>query len=441
MATKLSFEEYAKLRRERGATAEQIAAAEREAGPHEDWRSRMLSVLPAAGATAGGIMGGTAGAAAGGIGAVPGAVAGGALGDAGGRVLENMGRGVLGLPRTSGAIERAVGASGNRLLPGVGPVLDTAEQALLGGATEGAGTFAFGVPGKTAGGALERSMARRAAAGEAKSIAKAGNKAVALRRARDIAPELEQAAQVASANRKQAGKAVGDAIKAANVPGSEGTVGEIADRILAEQRATFGTTVPRQQMVRAVRNRMKQILPEHTIGALRGNELVFDLPKLHRIQRIFDTVMRGTHEKVGRGVYPNPTLDNGIVSAVRAHLAEHVQDIEPLKEAAGTAIKEHQAISRIANSTKAPIINALREHQTRRGAEELARQSMTDVPLLSPKLNLHGVGFEAAPMDRMMAAGAKVAASAPVRNVGRFTPDAANWLAHLLMNQPDGGTP
>jgi len=475
----------------------------------------LLAMLPAAGATAGGLIGGGAtGIPTGGVAGPWGAFAGGALGAAGGRAIERAGLGALGIEPPASISERVGGPSVSGLPQFLRGTLDVGEQALLGGALEGGGQALFGIPGRTMGGlqqAAQRSVGRserkvgqqalekereRFAAGQLTAVER---DAIASERAqmgvertrarlaaRDIAPEIEAASAATTAARREAGGALGSAIRGAKEEGVEVSVDDLVQKIAARQKDLYGASASEKVLGRQVRNELGRIVNKYTAGAIRlprgASRLVdahgkptpaapirFNVEQAENMKKGVAEALRTEFAGIEKGATPKGGLRNLVHRALKEMLEEKVPDIKALNKAAGAAIRESAEVERLAASQPGPTARGLRQTQAERAAaasgragarqrpaEEAAKQAARERqavaiamhnfrtgPVFQPQLYLSGGMTTTTPnLSRLALGASRLLANPTAAGAGRLAPDAVNLLMRLLMarGEPSGFT-
>lgn len=466
----------------------------------------LLATLPAAGATAGGLIGGGATAIpTGGLAGPWGAFTGGALGAAGGRTLENLGREALGLQPNRSVSERIGGESVASLPPFARGSLDVGEQALFGGALEGTGQALFGIPGRTMGG-LQRGAARSVGRAEKKVGAQALEKererfaagrltqaerdAIAAERAqmgvertrarlaaRDIAPEIEVASKTTTAARKQAGAALGGAVREAKDAGVEVSIDDLVQKIAERQQALYGQSASPKVLERQVRSNLANIVSKYTAGAIRlprgASRLLdaqgrpistapirFNVEQAENMKKGISEALRTEFAGIEKGATPKGGIRNLLHRALKETLEEKVPDIKQLNKAASGAIRESAEVERLAAAQPGPTVRTLRQTQAERAAaasgragmrerpmEEAARQAARERravavavhnfrtgPVFQPQLYLSGGMTTTTPNISRLALGAsRLLANPTAAGLGRYTPDLVNLFMRMAM--------
>lgn len=393
-----------------------------------DWRANALAMLPAAGATAGGVLGGLAGLPEGGVGAIPGAVIGGGLGAASGRVLENAGRKMMGLAANQGMVERM----GAHLPPALSEPVDTAEQALMGGLGEGAGTAAFGIPGRLAGG-LERGAAgiagRQAASAEAGAARKAGEVIAA----REAGPEAQAALDAArSARESSSAKLAHEISTVAGKPGAPTySIGKVADRMIRNNPRAYPD---RNQLVDALANLTNEASQE--IHGVPDRRMKLDLPDLQHLKQTLDAYTSSMREASAAGRGKPTGLATKAADAMRSLVEDAVPNARAINAETKAAIKSETALKKFAAKQPGGEVGKIVAGQKQREAATLARQAL-EGPILEPHFSVtHGFNPGVPHLARLAGGTAKLLGNPIVSNAGRYGGDVLHALLGLTTPQP-----
>jgi len=190
------------------------------------------------------------------------------------------------------------------------------------------------------------SSAREAANPLAKRIELAIERSRAGAQARDIGPRVEAALQKARGQRMAAGKVVSQTIEQGQ---GNITIGDLTDHIVAKQQATFRgakySPPDRTRLARDIRERIREVAQEKSLGALKGNKLVFDLEESQHLKRAFQTTKRGAFNALSRGVRPNPDLDIALADAWKELIEQRAPGVQQANQAARTAIRREQRLT------------------------------------------------------------------------------------------------
>jgi hypothetical protein len=388
-------------------------------------------MLPAAGATAGGILGGTAGAPAGGIGAVPGAAVGGAMGAASGRALENFGRKAMGLPANVPLTERL----GLHLPPGLSEPVDTAEQALMGALGEGGGTLAFGLPGRVAGG-IETGLRGVASRQAAKAEAGAARKAAEVAAAREAGPETRAALEQATAAREASSSKARDVIStAAGKPGAPVTsIQKLAERIMQRNPKSYPD---KESLVSALYRQLFEASNE--VHGVPDRRTRFDLTDLQHLKQTLDAYESTAREAAAAGRGRVSGLISKAADAARSIIEDHVPDVRAINQETKAAIQQEKALRKLAARTPTAEVAAIKSGQQQRSAATLARQALEE-SAFQPRLSMHGIEVGTPHLARLAGGTANLAAKPLVANTGRYGPDVLNALFRMMQDQSQPDT-
>lgn len=409
-----------------------------------DWRAHALAALPAVLGTGGAVVGGGGGAIAiPGVGGVPGAMFGGAAGAAAGRGLENMGRRAMGLPANRGLVEQMMAAGGHQVPDYASGLMDMAEQAGLGALFEGGPAKLFGIAGQGPG-ALERTAAGMAEKGAAKAELKAAKRVKVANAASDITPYAAEAERQSRELRKLRGGNVGQALKEADAAGHEMTLNDMINHVEKSLTDQFGASPGRDKLLSGLRKTVKTVMQEHSLGALKGNKLVFNMSEANVLKRLLKKELLG-HFKEGRlGRGPSPTMLSEAHDAVKSFIESKIPNIEKLNQEAGAAIRSNNAVRQKIEAARDPIVRGLTEGSQERKAMALARLS-SEEGAFSPRMTLHGPQVDIPSGGRLAGATARLLGRPGVGAAGQTTPEILNFLMHIMQDQPmpdsTGGAP
>jgi hypothetical protein len=299
--------------------------------------SAARALLPFAGGAAGAILGGR-------IAGRPGAAAGRGLGARGGLALARL------LGETAGAagggMAGAAGAAGleGRVVGGQELAAAAGRQAAL---QAPASAIGLGAGGALALRSAMRARSTRQAIEEARQMARAG----------DIGPDIEQALARVSSERAAAAAAVEQHIQAVAKAGAAGraapeiTVRDLVEHLIGQQRQRFHgvgfTKADRLRLARDVRERLREVAGEQTLGALRGNRLSYSLPEAQAFKRAFQVLKRSQFDAASRGIRPRPGLDLGLASAWKELIEQRAPGVGPLNQALQGALRREQRLKKM----------------------------------------------------------------------------------------------
>jgi hypothetical protein len=395
----------------------------------ENVRSRLLGMLPAAGATAGAVIGGGAGwLAVPGIGGVPGAIAGGAAGAMAGRGLEQMGREAMGMPRRQGMLERYIEGGGAEVPDFAGRVMDLGEQAGIGGLTEGAGSYVFGGPGRSSG-ALATGLHKQAVKAKTKTAEANIARRQAVRGAGRVPlATLEARGAAAGSSRTAAGQAKEDAL---SVVQGEVTVGEIVKRVRGALAAGPLKTAPdRGQLQKKVLARLESVLEQAGAGAINPRKKVFNIREADWAKTAFDRSARAAHTQTAKGVGHDPELDQMISNAWREAVEERVPGIGDINARYHAARQSDQAFRKRVMRERDPGFQQMRSMKD--VAEDQAIREETMQPgkggIFNPSVGMGGVWFHPPKLGALLERSSEFLQNPKVQGAGRFSPSLINLL-------------
>lgn len=190
-----------------------------------------------------------------------------------------------------------------------------------------------------------------------------------------------------------------------------------------------------------IRERLQQVLPEHTTGAVRGKNLVYDMTGAHRAQMAFDDLSKSDFAAMRRGVSPNPDLDRMIADSFRSRIAGASEAIPGLKSETGAAIQRHQALRKEANRIRDPEVERLRNMR-----RELAAAARARLPGQGSTIGFSQLGIRTpAARDALDIAG-KALQSRAVSAGARQSPRLTDFIINQLLmntepNQVGGSVP
>lgn len=365
-----------------------------------------LAGFPAVGATAGGILGGAATKSPGGI------AWGAAGGGAAGRVAEQLGALALGYPSPRSLTEQMVNVPGPLRQP-----VDVAEQGAFAGLLEGA------LPWTSAG--LRRfanwrtGVTGKHAVGRAMKIIREGN----------VEKETLEELAKAKAAREAAGAEKGATLEAAG----EISLNDLAEHVMNQQKQSFGTSVPKQRILTAIRKRRADVLAKHTGGARAGRELVEDLRSADLTKQAFARGLRGEFSGGERGLTPMPGLDRQIHAAYKELLEARTPGLPEANVKASAAIREHQDVAKAAKSIRSGSVKELKALADAKRAYAAATTpgpgfhlglsgGLTTMPRFYPHVG--SIGDAARSISEFLQNPAV-----------RYSPSATNLLVRLLMSQ------
>ncbi|MGQ0721027.1 MAG: hypothetical protein ACT4PE_05565 [Candidatus Eiseniibacteriota bacterium] len=393
----------------------------------ENVRARLLGTLPP-------VAGGVAGTAAGILTRSPqaAALAGGA-GAAGGRMLENLGRETMGLPRRTGTIERMAEEGGAQLPDLLGRGLDVGEQALGSGVIEGLSAGAFGaLPGRGTG-AIAGGLARM---GEKKKAEKAVENVARNRQLREAkrvpVSRLTEIAERARIERESAG-ADKDAI-IGDAPG-EVTFGEIVKRVQRSLASGPTRKAPeRRQLQKRIRATLESVMDRASAGAVSGRQTVFNIREADWAKTAFDRAARRAHEQTAGGVGHDPDLAQLISNAFRDAVEERIPTVRDVNAAYNTARRADVGARRTLGRATDPSVQRLQaaRDQAQDEAVRLATMTGNTEPLLNPTIGMGGqVWFHPPKLGTLLSRGGEILGNPAVTRTGRVTPELLNALLRL----------
>jgi hypothetical protein len=457
----------------------------------------LLAILPAAGATGGGILG------------IPlgplGIAGGGAIGAGIGRTGENVGRGALGMAPNKSIMEQ-LGIGQNLPLWARG-MMDVGEQSVFGGLLEGVPAKLLGVPSRSIG-SVQTGLGKMVNKAEGKLSAKALRKArerfaasqmtdveraaiesersqMGVQRtqsrlkARDIGPDVQAASEATTAVRQQAGAAKAGAVKDAAGEGVEVSLDEVAERVMDKQRELYGQIANPNRLRKQIRNLLASTIDKYTAGAIRlprGSSRIVDskgrpvpAPPIKFKADVADNMKKALGERlttefagIERGATPKGGLMNMVQRTFKEVLEEKIPDLAALNKQTGAAIRESKQVESLAARQPGPTVSKLRETQATRAADASARQGIRkrpveegvraaqrereavatalnnfrEQPFWDPHLYLSGGLRMTTPRVDLMAHGLQRALARPgVATTARYSPDAINFLLRALMAQ------
>jgi hypothetical protein len=390
----------------------------------EDWRSKALATLPAAGATAGGIIGQR-------FGGPRGAAGGGGMGTAAGRTLERVGRQALRVPPARGVVERMITASGGEVPGPLSGVLDVGEQALGGAALEGIPAKLFGVPGKVAG-SVESRLSGVAQRQAAKAEAGAARKAREVAVAREAGPETEAALASSRATREASSARAAQTIAAAaGRPGAPVfNVNKIADRMMQRNPRAY---TDRNELVDALHKQIDEVSRE--VHGVSERRFRFDLADLQHLKQGFDQFESTAREAAAAGRGRVSGLAVKAADAMRSLIDDAVPSMRAINAETKQALKAERKLQRFAALQPTGEVAAIRAGQQERTAATLARQAL-DESAFQPRLSMRGIDVSTPHVARLAGSAARFLGRPGVSGTGRYGGDVLNLLLRLTGQQP-----
>ena len=242
----------------------------------------------------------------------------------------------------------------------------------------------------------------RAAGGIAERLAgRAERRAVDRFRAeqalKDISRETGQAVSQARGARQAAAGRTEQTIRAARGRGTEVTVGDVAQRLIARRNASLarlGRPLMDKrevgQLVAEVKARMRDVLPEYTGGVLRGRQNVYGIDEAQLAKQAFDRSARTVHGQQARGILPKPSLDQDISHAWRGLIEARVKGVRGLNRETQAALETERRLMRFAQAQPPPEVEALRQLRTERQLRFAARNPESTSDLMDVYSRLPG---------------------------------------------------
>jgi hypothetical protein len=343
-------------------------------------------------------------------------------------MAENALRRRMGLPANVGLVERMAGG----LPPGLSEPVDVAEQALLGGLGEGAGTAAFGIPGKVAGG-LERGAAGLAERQAAKAEAGAVRKAAEVGAAREVGPETQAAlGQATAARQASAARASHEIATAAGRPGAPHiSLGAVADRMMRNNPRAYPD---RGQLVDALVKELYEASRE--VHGVPERRMRFDLADLQHLKQTLDTFTSGAREAAAAGRSRPTGLAKNAGDAMRSLIEDHVPGVRAINAETKAAIKAEKGLRKFASRQPSGEVGAIQAGQRERTAGTLARQALEE-SAFQPRLTMRGIEVGTPRLARLAGGTQRFLARPSVAKTGRYGPDLLNALYRLMLSQPD----
>jgi hypothetical protein len=176
---------------------------------------------------------------------------------------------------------------------------------------------------------------------------KAAEKVAIMHKASDPSALVERGASKTAAERAATG-----AQKASVVQGATGvkvTIRDLIDEMASSAKRKFRSDIPqneRTQLARDLRDRIRQVARESTMGTVDGRKLVFTADEADLLKQEFATLGKRGYEAAARGVRPRPDFDRAIADAWRSALDKKVAGLREANAANKGAIKRDMRMQR-----------------------------------------------------------------------------------------------
>lgn len=330
------------------------------------------------------------------------------------------------------------GMAGKLAEQGLGGTLPkSAKEAVdtIGGAgvEQGAYELISAIPGLAAlvSGRIGDSIKRRA-------VASALEKVAAVAGAKNIeAPLAAEIAGSTAARRASADQA--SQILHVAAPGNDIPHAEIADRVIAAQEKAHGATYTpeaRAAMLQRVRERVPEVVGEHTLDAIPASGDALSLEHANVAKQAFQQRSKPGYNAIEGGARPNPKLDMAIASAYKEAIEARAPAVGAANAATATEIREGQQLAKMKKSQpgarKGRVLSARDNAMARVQAVEAAGQSPLGLSLThGVTINPSGV---AGAMDAVKGVAGHPAAKATANTLAII---ARLIAAGQRFNQPD----